>query len=57
MIGYAPRNSGSPLFWLAATSPIASALLPVTLRYVPGASFAGFTSYWTANSSVVSPNA
>ena len=45
MIGYAPRKSGSSLWTLAATRPIASAWFPVTLRYVPGASFAGLTSY------------
>src|SRR3954467_6791142 len=44
VIGYAPRNSGSPDSFDAAISPYDSAWLPVMLRYVPGASFAGFTS-------------
>ena len=57
MIGYAPRKSGSPESRDAATSPSDSAWLPVMLRYVPGLSFAGFTSYVTAKDSVVSPNA
>ena len=57
MIGYAPRKSGSPDRRDAATSPSESAWLPVMFRYVPGASFAGFTSYVTAKDSVVSPNA
>ena len=29
VIGYEPRNSGSPDSWLAATSPQASAVLPL----------------------------
>jgi hypothetical protein len=57
VIGYAPRNKGSPLSFEAAINPYESAWLPVMFRYVPGASFAGFTSYVTANSSVVSPYA
>ena len=44
MIGYAPRKSGSPDSFDAAISPYESAWLPVMLRYVPGGSFAGFTS-------------
>src|SRR5580658_369636 len=35
VIGYEPRNSGSPDRRDAATSPYASALLPVMLRYLP----------------------
>jgi hypothetical protein len=35
--------------------PSESAALPVMLRYVPGRIFAGFTSYRTPKSSVVSP--
>jgi len=57
VIGYAPRKSGSPDSFEAAISPYDSAWLPVMLRYVPGASFAGLISYVTANDSVVSPNA
>src|SRR5918995_4144542 len=56
VIGYAPRNSGSPDLTEAAISPYASAWLPVMLRYRPGFSAAGLTSYWTAKDSVVSPN-
>src|SRR5437764_14299371 len=46
---------GRPLLTLAAIRPQASEVAPVTLRYVPGAAGAGFTSYVCANSSVVSP--
>ena len=55
MIGYAPRNSGSPESLLAATRPYVRAVFPETWRYVPGASWAGATSYETAKSSDVSP--
>ena len=57
VIGYAPRKSGRPLSFDAATSPYESAPLPVICRYRPGWSSAGFTSYWTTNDSEVSPNA
>ena len=57
MIGYAPRKSGKPDLTDAATKPYASAWLPVMPRYTPGFSAAGFTSYCTANDSVVSPKA
>jgi hypothetical protein len=57
VIGYAPRKSGRPDFTDAAIRPSESAWLPVMLRYVPGASFAGLISYCTAKVSVVSPNA
>src|ERR671939_70765 len=50
-------KSGRPDSFDAAIKPYASAWLPVMLRYVPGVSFAGFTSYVTANDSVVSPKA
>src|SRR5438552_9416072 len=55
VIGYAPRNSGRPERCDAAISPYASARLPLMLRYVPGGTVAGFTSYETPNASVVSP--
>ena len=55
VIGYAPRKSGSPLSLLAATRPYVSAVFPETCRYVPGATFAGATSYELAKSSEVSP--
>ena len=57
VIGYALRKSGSFDWTLAATSPMASAWFPVTLRYVPGGSCAGATSYCVAKPSLVSPNA
>ncbi len=41
VIGYEPRNSGRPALSDAATNPIASAWLPLRLRYVPGESLAG----------------
>jgi hypothetical protein len=41
----------------AATSPERQRLVAGDVPYVPGASFAGFTSYVTAKDSVVSPNA
>ena len=41
----AGENSGSPLRTLAAISPSASAVVPLTLRYVPGSAGAGLTSY------------
>ena len=44
VIGYVPRNSGSPLRSEAAMSPQAAAVLPVTLAYSPGSSTAGLTS-------------
>jgi hypothetical protein len=44
VIGYAPRKTGSFARTPAATSPSASAALPVMLRYVPGSILAGFTS-------------
>ena len=57
VIGYAPRKSGSFESFDAASRPQESAALPVIWRYRPGGSFAGFTSYCTANASEVSPNA
>ena len=36
-------------------SPYVNARLPVMFRYVPAGMTAGLTSYWTENSSVVSP--
>ncbi len=57
VIGYDASTSGSRLRTLAAISPSDSAVVPLTLRYVPGAtSRAGGTRYWTSSSSVVSPN-
>jgi hypothetical protein len=44
VIGYAPRNSGRPDRFDAVSSPYASAVLPVMLRYVPGGRAAGLTS-------------
>src|ERR687892_718366 len=55
VIGYDPRNNGNPLRCEAVISPYARARLPVMLRYRPGGSGAGLTSYETAKSSVVSP--
>ena len=55
VIGYEPRNSGRPDLTAAATNPNAVALLPVILRYSPGAIRAAGTSYELANISVVSP--
>ena len=55
VIGYAPRKSGRPESFDAAIRPYESAVFPVICRYVPGASFAGATSYETAKSSDVSP--
>src|SRR5215475_123316 len=55
VIGYDPRNICSPASLAAVTSPFASAVLPVMLRYRPGGRVAGLISYWTENSSVVSP--
>jgi hypothetical protein len=44
VIGYAPRKSGSPESFDAAIKPNESAWFPVMLRYVPGRSYAGFTT-------------
>src|SRR6202034_3117454 len=38
VIGYEPRNNGSPASWDAAISPYARAVFPLMLRYVPGLS-------------------
>src|SRR5215471_13416049 len=45
VIGYDPRNTSSPARRDAVTRPIASAVLPVMLRYCPGGRVAGLTSY------------
>src|SRR5262249_1973041 len=51
------KSNGNPLRAEAAISPSASAVVPLTFRYVPAAtSVAGLTRYWTSSSSVVSPN-
>src|SRR5260370_1107544 len=55
VIGYDPRNICRPASLAAVTRPFASAVLPVMLRYWPGGRVAGLISYWTENSSVVSP--
>ena len=55
VIGYEPRNTGSPESSLAAMSPHASAVLPDTLVYVPDRSAAGLIEYVDSNSSAVSP--
>ena len=55
VIGYAPRNSRLPLWRAAAISPQASAVLPMMLLYVPGASFALATWYCVLTASTVSP--
>ena len=44
VIGYEPSVTGSFASWPAATSPQASAVLPVMLVYSPGGSLAGRTS-------------
>src|SRR5262245_55795662 len=46
---------GRPLLTLAAIRPQANAVVPLTFRYVPGATGAGLTSYVWAKTSVVSP--
>ncbi len=56
VIGYAPYTSGSPLLTDAAISPSAVASVPLTLRYVPGAtSTLRSTLTCTSISSDVSP--
>ena len=44
VIGYEPKKTGRRASWPATTQPHASAVLPFTLVYSPGASGAGFTS-------------
>ncbi len=55
VMGYEPKKSRRPPCCPAATSPSASALFPVMLRYLPGWRRAGEIEYCASSASMVSP--